>query len=46
MAEASERRDARAAARSETRDPIEAAIEEATVPADRKRGNRDGDLLN
>jgi len=46
VAEASERRDARAAARSEARDPIDAAIEEATVPADRKRGRRDWDLLN
>ncbi|HJW21090.1 MAG TPA: ATP-dependent chaperone ClpB [Candidatus Limnocylindrales bacterium] len=46
VAEAGERRDARAAARTESRDALDAAIEEATVPADRKHGKRDGDLLN
>jgi hypothetical protein len=43
MADASERRDARSAARPEPRDPLAAAIEEATAPAGKKRDN---DLLN
>ena len=43
VADATERRDAHSAARSEPRDPLEAAIEEATAPAGKKR---DSDLLN
>ena len=43
VAEAAERRDARAARRSEPRDALDRAIDEAATPAGRKR---DPDLLN